>query len=337
MRSNIDENLSISVCGLRRVYAGKRKQPAVIANDEITFDVRRGEVFGLLGPNGAGKTTLVLQLLGLAKPTSGSIWLEGVDVVREPRRVKPLTSYLPQSGLPMRFLTVKNALYYTGRLRGQSYQEAEQQTRELLDALDLCAFERRSVKLLSGGLLRLAHFAMALMGNPRVVILDEPTNGLDPHRRRMVWDIIAKKNREMGMTCVLVTHNVLEAEKVVHRVGIMCSGRMKALGTPGELNARFGKEIRLDLHLKEDMPLCAEDRSLLLSFGRLEEIGPGQFRCYMDTSYVSQAAGMIAGRIGFDKLENFSLSPPSLEDIYLHLDFTPVMKQAEAPLAGVRP
>lgn len=335
MRQSSEGNVSISVSDLCRVYAGKGKRPPVIANKEITFDVCRGEVFGLLGPNGAGKTTLVLQLLGLAKPTSGSICLEGVDVVREPWLVKPLTSYLPQAGLPMRFLTVENALYYTGRLRGQGRQEAMQQVRELLSALDLCDVRGKSVKLLSGGLLRLAHFAMALMGDPLVVVLDEPTNELDPHRRRMVWDIIAQRNRERGMTCVLVTHNVLEAEKVVHRVGIMCAGRMMALGTPGELKARFGSEIRLDLHLKDDISLRPEDSSLLSSFGRIDEIGSGQYRCYLDTSYVSQATGMIAKRIGFDKLENFSLSPPSLEDIYLHLDFASMATPQDADVAEV--
>jgi len=331
-----DNRVSIRVTDLRRVYPAKRKQLEVVANDGLTFEVRRGEVFGLLGPNGAGKTTLILQLLGLARPTSGHIWLEGIDVVREPKKVKPLTSYLPQSALPMRFVAVENALRYTGRLRGQTAEAARNQTEELICELDLTAIRKRNVQGLSGGMLRLTHFAMALMGNPQVVVLDEPTNELDPSRRKLVWNMIAQRNRQLGMTCVLVTHNVLEAEKVVQRVAVMRAGRMIALGTPGELKARFGYAIRLDLHLQEGLLLSAQDCSLLQEFGRLEHLDAGRYRCYLSPLQVARVADLVATRIGFEKLEDFRLSPPSLEDIYLDIDSAYASAPQELVAAGPR-
>ncbi len=206
--------------------------------------------------------------------------------------------------------------------RGQNQKNASSQTEELLATLDLAQVRKQSLRTLSGGLLRMTHFAMALMGHPRLVVLDEPTNELDPYRRRLVWDTIAQLNREKKMTCVLATHNFLEGEKVGHRVGVIQAGRMLAIGTPSELKSRYGRGVRLDLHLQEGASLTDENRKCLVVLGRVDEISPLQFRCYLDPLSVSHATDLIARSIGFDRLENFRLSPPSLEEIYLHLDFS---------------
>src|SRR5690349_15678558 len=126
--------VSIRVEHLTHVYPGKLP---VTANQDVSFEVRRGEIFSLLGPNGAGKTTLISQLLGLLAPTSGSITLEGIDVASNPQRVKQMTGYLPQSGIPMRYVEVERALCYTGCLRGQSERDAKQQARALVEELEL--------------------------------------------------------------------------------------------------------------------------------------------------------------------------------------------------------
>src|SRR5262245_5488350 len=223
-------DIAIRVDHLTRTFPGKsRKSGQIIANDDLTFTVRRGEIFGLLGPNGAGKTTLISQLLGLLRPTAGEIWVEGINVVQQPDVVKQHIGFLPQTGLAMRGVEVERALRYTGRLRGQTEADARAQSQELLHELDLRPYADRLVQKLSGGLMRLTHFAMALMGRPQVLVLDEPTNELDPQKRRLVWDVLARLNRNQGTTCVLVTHNVLEAEKVLQRVAVLRHGRMIAL------------------------------------------------------------------------------------------------------------
>ncbi|MBZ0304000.1 MAG: ABC transporter ATP-binding protein, partial [Anaerolineae bacterium] len=165
------ESLAIRVHELTYIYPGKNP---VIANEDVSFEIPTGEIFGLLGPNGAGKTTLVMQLLGLLKPTSGSIWMDGIDVVKAPDQASRNTGFLPQKGIPMRYVEVERALYFTGRLRGQSHRDAQLQVQDLLDEFDLKPYARRHVNDLSGGMLRLVNFAMALMGYPRVLILDEP-------------------------------------------------------------------------------------------------------------------------------------------------------------------
>jgi ABC-type multidrug transport system ATPase subunit len=305
---------SIRVDHLTHIYPGK--QP-VIANNDLTFEVKQGEIFGLLGPNGAGKTTLVYQMLGLTLPTSGSIWLEGVDVAKNPKLIKQLTGFLPQTGLPMRYVEVERALHFTGRLRGQSEVDAKRQTHQLIEELGIGDYAKRYVHKLSGGILRLANFAMALMGSPKIVILDEPTNELDPHKRRIVWDIIARLNREQGMTCVLVTHNVLEAERVIQRVAVMQDGKIVAFGTPGELKLFSGGKVRLDFRLKAGENLNEIEFEQLTALGILDSRRPGDYSVQLASDKVAAATDLMMTQIGMIRLDDFRLSPPSLEDVYL--------------------
>jgi ABC-2 type transport system permease protein len=312
--------IAIRVEHLTRSFPGtKRDQRPVLANDDLTFSVRRGECFGLLGPNGAGKTTLINQFMGLLRPSSGTIAIEGIDVVRHPDQVKRLVGFLPQSGLAMRAVEVERALRYTGRLRGQSAHDAAEQAQQLMRDLELLPYADRPVQRLSGGLRRLTHFAMALMAQPPLLILDEPTNELDPHKRRLVWEVIARLGREQQSTCVLVTHNVLEAEKVLQRVGVMWQGRMIALGTPGEIKLRAGTRVRLEFQLKEEATCPAETLLPLVELGELEQPRPGAYRLYLAEEQIVAATELVMGRLGLARLEDFRLAPPSLEDVYLAL------------------
>jgi ABC-type multidrug transport system ATPase subunit len=307
---------SIRVDHLTRIYPGK--QP-IIANDDLTFEVKQGEIFGLLGPNGAGKTTLVYQMLGLTLPTSGTIWLEGIDVAKNPKQIKRITGFLPQTGLPMRYVEVERALHYTGRLRGQNEVEAKRQTHQLIEELGISEYAKRYVHKLSGGILRLTNFAMALMGSPKIVVLDEPTNELDPHKRRLVWDMIARLNREQGLTCVLVTHNVLEAERVIQRVAVMQHGKIVAFGTPGELKLYSGGKVRLDFRFKSGENLSGNEFERLTELGILESQRPGDYSVQLTSDKVASATDLLMTKIGMARLDDFRLSPPSLEDVYLEL------------------
>jgi ABC-2 type transport system permease protein len=303
--------VAIKVSHLSYTYPGKA---ATAANSDISFEVQRGEIFGLLGPNGAGKTTLISQILGLIKPHTGAIWLENIDIVQNPDAAKRMVGFLPQTGLPMRYVEVEQALRWTGRLRGQAASAAQAQADTLIEQLEMSAYARKYVNKLSGGMLRLVNFAMSLMGEPPILILDEPTNELDPQMRRRVWDMIACLNRERGTTCILVTHNVLEAERVIQRVAVMKAGRIVALGTPGELKLRCGGKVRLEFRLKEGETLRGDSLAYL---GDVEEYGPGAYRLYLASEEAGTATDRIVRQLGLERLEDFRLAPPSLEDVYL--------------------
>ena len=311
--------VAIDVRDLTKSYKGA--QDSAPANDHLSLQIKRGEVFGLLGPNGAGKTTLVLQVLGLLEPTSGSISVEGVDVVAHPDQVKRFAGYMPQARIAMRNIELDRALTITGRLRGLTHRAARQQAEELVARLELDEHRAKFVGQLSGGLLRVAAFALALIGDPRLVVFDEPTNELDPVRRRIVWETIRDLGRTRPITCVVVTHNVLEVERVVDRVAMVDHGRVVALGTPGALKAQLGDAVRLEVVVKPEAnrPNHLEVvRQRLAPLGTVVELRPGHFAVFIPRHRLGSAVDTVVAELG-GTLDDFRLAPPSLEDVYIHL------------------
>ncbi|MFG2556031.1 ABC transporter ATP-binding protein/permease [Streptomyces sp. NPDC048581] len=319
-----DDGPAIEVRDLVRAYRGRGGE-LIRANDGLTFNVPRGQVFGLFGANGAGKTTLVLQMLGLVRPTSGSITVNGFDVVRHPELVKSTVGFLPQRGLSMRLIEARRALHYTGRLRGQSEADARRQTDELIDELGLGPYADRQVEKLSGGLMRLVNFGMTLMGRPELIVLDEPTNELDPHNRRLIWDIVQRRAAEDGTTVVLVTHNVLEAEKAIHRVAVMHGGRITAMGTPGELKEQTGAQARLELFVRDGGSLTEAEAARL---GRIGVVTPGdRSGSYLVTAppdRIQPLLEVLVTDVGVTRVDDFRFARPTLEDVYLSLKPAPV-------------
>jgi len=233
----------LRVTDLRKVY-----RRGVAANDGISLEVAPGEVYGLLGPNGAGKTTLVKQVIGLLKPTSGSIRLGPHDLVARPSVARQLCSYLPQAQLPIDGLRAQEAIELSGRIRGGDARAMRRRTGELIDALQLGDWRRVLGVRLSGGVRRLVGFCMVTACPGAVVILDEPTNDVDPLRRRLLWEEI-RRVAEHGAAVVLVTHNVLEAEKAVDRLAIVDRGRKLAEGTPSSFKQESRDRLRLHVML----------------------------------------------------------------------------------------
>jgi ABC-2 type transport system ATP-binding protein len=288
----------------------KQYRHGVLANDDLSLDVRAGEVFGLLGPNGAGKTTLVSQVLGLLRPTSGEILLDGVDVVQRPEAARRACSYQPQGSAPLEGMTPVEAVELTGRLRGGDRAAVRRRTDELLSALDLDAWRDRLVPL-SGGVARLVSFCMAAVHPVRLAVLDEPTNDVDPLRRRLLWDQV-RRLADTGTAVLLVTHNVAEAEKCVDRLAIIDHGTVQASGTPAVLKGQLGGALRLELTLDIGVPVPPLPDYL-------------DAAAVVGRRVVAQTALADAGRaVGWARdaqqdgsIAEFQLSPASLEDVYI--------------------
>jgi ABC-2 type transport system ATP-binding protein len=221
---------------------------ATFANDGITLEVRPGEVYGLLGPNGAGKTTLVKQVIGLLKPTSGSMTLGPYDLIEDPDVARQLCSYLPQAQMPIDSFKAIEAATITGAIRGGPAADVRRRADELISALELDEWRDTLGTKMSGGVRRLVGFIMTTVWPGKVVILDEPTNDVDPLRRRLMWKQIRKLAHD-GVAVLLVTHNVLEAEKSVDRLAIIDEGRLIAEGTPSSLKSSDREQLRLQLML----------------------------------------------------------------------------------------
>ncbi|WP_395367327.1 ABC transporter ATP-binding protein [Streptomyces sp. YH02] len=298
---------------------GRRGTPAtpeVRATDGISLDVRGGEIFGLLGPNGAGKSTLVRQLTGLMRPDSGSVQLLGHDLVRHPERASRLLAYLGQESTALDELTVALAAETTGRLRGLTARDARAERDAVLDELGLGALASRPLRKLSGGQRRLACFAAALVGERPVLVLDEPTTGMDPVARRAVWAAVDRRRAEHGATVLLVTHNVIEAETVLDRVAVLEHGRVIACDTPAGLKERVAGEVRVELVWRDSAPLHLPE---VAELGGLAQETGRRWILRLAPDAARAAVATVTGGAAFAALDDFTLATPSLEDVYLAL------------------
>ncbi len=205
----------------------------------LNLRVQEGELFGFLGPNGAGKTTTIRMLTTLTKPTSGRILINGIDLLEESSRVKAEFGIVQQHISLNRDQTVRENLELHARLHHLSPMDREDRIEELLKYVNLEENADQLVDHLSGGMKRRTMIARALIHRPKLLILDEPTVGLDAQARRRVWDLLRKMNSD-GSTLFFTTHYIEEAESLCDRVGIMHQGRLVALGTPEALRMRFG-------------------------------------------------------------------------------------------------
>ncbi|MFB6836517.1 ABC transporter ATP-binding protein [Streptomyces sp. NPDC056361] len=298
---------------------GRRGAPAtpeVRATDGVSLDVRGGEIFGLLGPNGAGKSSLVRQLTGLMRPDSGTVELLGHDLVRHPERAARLLAYLGQESTALDELTVALAAETTARLRGLSAPDARAERDAVLEELGLTALASRPLKKLSGGQRRLACVAAALVGGRPVLVLDEPTTGMDPVARRAVWAAVDRRRAEHGTTVVLVTHNVIEAETVLDRVAVLDHGRVIACDTPAGLKERVAGEVRVELVWRESAPLHLPEVAALRELA--QETGR-RWNLRLAPDAARAAVATVTGGAAFAALDDFTLATPSLEDVYLAL------------------
>ena len=294
--------------GVTKIY-GKTLR----ANDAITLSVRPGEVYGLLGPNGAGMTTLVKQVIGLLKPDEGRIRLGPFDLVADPDAARQLCSYLPQAPVPIDSFRLREAIELTGRIRGGGRAAVRRRAGELIEALDIGEWENTLGQRLSGGIKRLVGFSMVTVWPGRVVILDEPTNDVDPLRRRLLWDQIRLLGQR-GCAVFLVTHNVMEAEKSVDRLAIISGGRLIAEGTPSSLKADDRGHLRLQVMLVPDAATPA-----LPPWVRQPVRVGHNLITILDEADAARGIGWAADLIGRGAAEEYALGATTLEDVYVRL------------------
>ena len=223
----------IEIAGLNKEYSGKK------VVDGLNLEVGQGELFGFLGPNGAGKTTTIRILTTLTKPSSGQVLINGIDVARDPARVKSEFGVVQQHLSLNRDLTIGENLELHARLHHLPAEERRARIADLLDYVALSEHADYLVDDVSGGMKRRAMIARALIHRPKLLFLDEPTVGLDAQTRRKVWDLIRRMNLE-GTTVFLTTHYIEEAEALCQRVGVLHHGKIIAIDSPLNLRRKLG-------------------------------------------------------------------------------------------------
>jgi ABC-2 type transport system ATP-binding protein len=235
---------------------------AVVAVDGISFGIAPGEVFGLLGPNGAGKTTTIRVLTTLIRADSGQITVFGHDTRHEAMLVRHLIGYLPQQLSADFQLSGYENVWLFARLFDLPRRERQQRAREVLAAMGLDDVRDRLVATYSGGMVRRLELAQALVNRPALLVLDEPTIGLDPLARGDVWERVQELREETGMTVLLTTHYMEEADVLCERIALMHHGRIRAQGTPMELKSELGSGTTLDDVFRHHVGAAIEDEEM---------------------------------------------------------------------------
>jgi ABC-2 type transport system ATP-binding protein len=284
----------------------------LIAVNGVDLQINKGELFSLLGPNGAGKTTTIRMLCCLLKPTKGTASILGYDVVKTPFSVKKLIGVSPQDTILSERLNCWENLALIGKVHDLSSNEVTRRSKELLETMGLMERSKDQVRKFSGGMKRRLSIAMALVSNPRVIFLDEPTLGLDPQARRAIWEYIAALKGKK--TILLTTHYMEEADFLSDRIGIIDEGRVVALGTSQELKTNLF-EMRSMVVSTEN--LTAEIIADLLSkYSRLEKV-KGRLKIYHKDLDFKEIVDYLHSR-GVT-VYSAALEQPTLEDVFIQI------------------
>ena len=289
----------------------------VVAVGGISFEVRRGEVFSLLGPNGAGKSTAISIISGLLRPDSGDAFVMGHSILKESMAARRCLGVVPQEVALYNDMSARENLVVWGRMYGLSGKDLERRADEMLKAVGLVERQKGRVATFSGGMKRRVNIAAALLHTPQVVIMDEPTVGIDPQSRRHILDYVKELNRQ-GMSVLYTTHYMEEAEELSNRIAIMDKGKVIACGTRDELVRLVGEQTRVDLAVTGEPDKAAEAwRSV-----------PGVSRATVEQGRVLVLAGDSnavvpllferAAQLGF-RIGSVEVHEPNLETVFLSL------------------
>jgi len=294
----------------------------VRAVDDVSVQIEEGEIFGLLGPNGAGKTTTIHMLTTLTRPTSGTARVAGYDVLKEPGKVREVTGYSAQEAGVDEYSSGREYLTLFGHYYHLDDQTIRRRVKELLELLELTDAADRLVATYSGGMRKRLEIGTALIHRPKILVVDEPTLGLDIQTRVRIWDYIRTLNKD-GMSILLTTHYLEETDKLCDRVAIIDHGRVVALGTPNELKGEIhGDVVSLTLPVEEpeqQAQTIEKVRQLLSAQPFVTDVQPTEeaLNIYVDQGGVAvpqilrllEASGLAVGEI--------ALARPSLDDVFL--------------------
>jgi ABC-2 type transport system ATP-binding protein len=292
-----------------------RRFGSTVAVDGLDLRVERGEIYGFLGPNGAGKSTVVRILCTLLRPSAGTAWVAGHDVTEDPQSVRLRIGVALQEAALDDRQSGRELLSLQGRLYGLSSAQIRARLGEVLDLVDIGDAIDRRIGSYSGGMKRRLDLAAALVHNPEVLFLDEPTTGLDPHSRAAVWSEIARLNRELGVTIFLTTQYLDEADTLADRVGIISSGRLVAEGSPAALKRSVGHDV-IVAEVDGDGAGALE---ALRSVEGLEPAWSTDGTLTVNTPEAAAALGAVAvtlGRAGL-QIKSLTMRTPTLDDVFM--------------------
>lgn len=293
-----------------------KKFKDVIAVNDISFKIMKREIYALLGPNGAGKTTTIHVITTLLRPTSGRAYVAGYDVVRDASEVRKHIGVLFQDTSLDFDLSAYDNMYIHGKLYGLKGKELEKKIMELLEFVELKEFAHKSVKYFSGGMKRRLEIARSFLHEPEILILDEPTIGLDPQSRARIWDYIRYLRKEKDVTILITTHYMDEAEELADRIAIMDRGKIIAEGTSEELKSIIGSDVvYMKVENKSNKDLCSNLQYVRyckeISFEMIE-IGVGNASKAIPEIFTAiENAGIRVLEISYRR--------PSLNEVFLHL------------------
>jgi ABC-2 type transport system ATP-binding protein len=310
---------AVQISSLSHTYKGKRKQEPVRALNGVSFAVDPGEMVAVLGPNGSGKSTLLRVLMTLQPPLEGQVSVEGHDVATEAAAVRRLIGVVFQQPALDIHLKVCENLIAVGRLYGLKGAELGQRVDAALDEMGLTDRRETLVAQLSGGLARRVELAKALISQPRLLIMDEPTTGLDPVARRDFWRLLNQRRHQSGMAVLTTTHLLEEAE-ACERVAILDRGELLAFDRPENLRLQVGREV-LSVEA-EDLDQVQKD--LEQELGLAGTVVDGTLRLYLGDEVGLDAVRRCIGA----RMRLLRLAPPSLDDVFLHFTGRSLAAQA---------
>jgi len=290
------------------------------AVDGVSFDINRGEIFGLLGPNGAGKSTLISMMCCLLESTSGKIIIEGFDIEKEPFEIKKIIGVVPQEISLYHTLTAQENLLFYGKIYGLSGASLKNRVETLLEMVGLTDRAHDIIEGYSGGMKRRINIAVALLHNPKILFLDEPSTGVDPQSRRRIYDTIQELNRA-GTTVLLTTHQMEDAEKLCHRIAIVDKGKLIALDTLQGLLDLVGENDIIYLMAKEFPDDAVE------SIEKMNEVRKVSLDKDSMTVQLLHGRESLAQIIDIlisagTQVESIQIKEPDLETLFLHLTGT---------------
>jgi lipooligosaccharide transport system ATP-binding protein len=306
----------VTARGLTKIYDGRR------AVDSINFGVGRGEAFGLLGPNGAGKSTTMRMIACRTPLSAGELRIEGLDVKRDARTIRSLIGVVPQENNLDPDISVRQNLLVYARYFHLPRERAQRRTDELLRFVGLGERADARVLELSGGMKRRLMIARALLHDPRLLVLDEPTTGLDPQVRQEIWQRLEELRRASGLTILLSTHYMDEAERLCDRILLIVRGRILATGSPRQLIAQHVPAYVLEVRDAADLPLLRE-----FPAGRVRAVARSGAHLYF-----AEAPGHLSNLLKQFEGRRVLLRPSNLEDVFLDIvgeDYEEELKRAD--------